>query len=291
MTNGWKSRGRPVWGWALAAILLTAAPGAAADARRIMAEGERLAYDITWMGVKGGLATMESRGLVRLNGQTAYHLVTTARSSDLVSKLYRINDRSDSYLTTDGSRSLQFEKHLREGNYRHDSWTLFDHDAKLARFRYLDFGSVPKKITRLEEAEKHGKYVHQEFPLVAGALDELCVLYYVRTLPLTVGQTLFAKVFASKKNWELEVKVLGRERLESVLGPQETLVVEPLLKFDGIFQRKGRVVVWMTDDDARIPILMKSEIKIGSFVSTLTGRETGPAANPSSSTPSASSGK
>lgn len=264
-------------------MLLTAPPAAAVDALRIMAEGERLAYDITWMGVKGARATMESRGVVRLHGQAAYHLVTTAQSTDLISRFYRVNDRSDSYLSSDGSRSLQFEKHLREGSYRHDSWTVFDHDAKLARFRYLDFGPVPKKITRLEEAEKHGRYVHQEFPLVAGALDELCVLYYVRTLPLTVGTTLFAKVFASKKNWELEVKVLGRERLESVLGPRETLVVEPLLKFEGIFQRKGRVVVWMTDDDARIPILMKSEIKIGSFVSTLTGRETGLPPNPSPS--------
>jgi len=267
-------------GWLLLAALMGPAQGEASEALRVLAEGERLFYDVTWMGVKGAQATMESRGLVQIFGQPAFHLVTTAQSSDFVSKFYRVDDRSDSYLASDGTYSLQFEKHLREGNYRHDSWTQFDHQARVARLRYLDFGPVPKKISRLEEAEKYGKYVQQQFPMVAGTLDELCVLYYVRTLPLTVGKTLFAKVFASKKNWELEVKVLGRERLESILGSQETLVVEPLLKFDGIFQRKGRVVVWMTDDPLRIPIRMKSEIKIGSFVSTLTGRETGLAAPP-----------
>jgi hypothetical protein len=136
-------------------------------------------------------------------------------------------------------------------------------------------GSVPKGITSLEEAEKHGKYVAQEFPLGPNALDELSVLYYVRTLPLIEGRTVFATVFASRKNWELEVKVLRREALDTILGRRETLVVEPLLKFEGIFQQKGRVIVWLTSDAERIPVLMKSEIKIGSFVSTLTQRESG----------------
>jgi len=70
--------------------------------------------------------------------------------------------------------------------------------------------------------------------------------------------------------------VLRRETLETVLGARETVLVEPLLKFEGIFQQKGRVLVWLTHDAERIPVLMKSEIKIGSFVSTLTRREVGP---------------
>ena len=48
-----------------------------------------------------------------------------------------------------------------------------------------------------------------------------------------------------------------------------------MLKFEGIFQQKGRVLVWLTNDGERIPVLMKSEIAIGSFVSTLTKREVG----------------
>ena len=145
----------------------------------------------------------------------------------------------------------------------------------MATFRYLDFGPVPKGVTRLEEAERYTKYVYQEFPLSSGALDELSVLYYVRTLPLIEGQTVVATVFASRKNWDLEVKVLRRETLDTILGRRETLVVEPVLKFEGIFQQKGRVIVWLTNDAERIPVLMKSEIKIGSFVSTLTSREVG----------------
>jgi len=248
---------------------------AGAESERVLREGETLVFDVTWMGIKAGQATLEARGVVQLNGGKAYHLVTTAQSAPFISKFFRVDDRSDSYLALSPLRSLQFDKQLREGNYRHNSQTAFDHDAKVAAFRYLDFGPVPKGVTRLEEAEKYTKYVHQEFPLNPGALDELSVLYFVRTLPLAEGRTVTAKVFASKKNWDLEVRVVRRETLDTVLGSRETFLVEPLLKFEGIFQQKGRVLVWLTQDAERIPVLMKSEIKIGSFVSTLVRREVG----------------
>lgn len=280
-----KSRGlRRVWplglavGVALALSLLsggTAGAAAGPESERVLREGEKLVFDVTWMGIKAGQATLEARGVVQFNGQQAYHLVTTAQSAPFISKFYRLDDRSDSYLARGPLRSLQFDKQLREGSYRHNSQTAFDHEAKVAAFRYLDFGPVPKGVTRLEDAEKFTKYVHQEFPLTSGALDELSVLYFVRTLRLDEGRTVTAKVFASKKNWDLEVKVLRRETLETVLGPRETFLVEPLLKFEGIFQQKGRVLVWLTQDAERIPVLMKSEIKIGSFVSTLVRREVG----------------
>lgn len=262
----------------LAALLVlwgSALPAGAVEPGRIFHEGERLIYDVAWIGIKAGQATMEVRGVVQWNGQPAVHLVTTAQSSPLISKFYPVDDRSESYLGLDPMRALRFQKHLREGRYRHDSQTDFDHQGGVATFRYLDFSPVPKEISSLEEAEKFGKYVTQEFPLTSGSLDELSLLYYVRSLPLAVGATVRAKVFASRKNWDLEVRVLGRETLDTILGRRETLIVEPLLKFEGVFQQKGRVIVWLTDDAERIPVRMKSEIKVGSFVSTLTRREAG----------------
>jgi hypothetical protein len=259
----------------LPAFSSQALAGQSPDMERLYREGEQLAYDVTWLGIKAGEATLEARGMVSLNGHQAYHLVTTAQSTPLISKIYRVDDRTESFLQTDPMRALRFDKNLREGRYRHSSQTVFDHEKGIATFRYLDFSPVPRGITRLEEAERYGKYVSQEFPLTPGALDELSVLYYVRTLPLVANATLTARVFASRKNWELEVKVLGRETLETVLGRRETLKVEPLLKFEGIFQRKGRMIVWLTDDAERIPVQMKSEIIIGSFVTTLTRREVG----------------
>ncbi len=258
-------------------MMLPADPARAAEVPALFREPEQLVYDVTWMGIKAGQATLEIEGVGDFRGQPAVHLATTAHSTPFISKFYRVNDRSESYLGLDPLRALHFEKHLREGRYRHDSWTDFDYRRRTATFRYLDFSPVPKGITRLEEAERYGKFVTQKFPLAADSLDELSVLYYVRTLSLQVGHTQYPRVFASRKNWELEVRVLGREVLNTIFGPRQTLVVEPLLKFEGIFQQRGRLTVWLTDDAERIPVMMKSEVKFGSFVSTLVRRTAGPA--------------
>jgi hypothetical protein len=43
------------------------------------------------------------------------------------------------------------------------------------------------------------------------------------------------------------------------------VAVEPILKAGGIFKNSGRLVIWVTDDERRMPVLMKSKVAIGSI--------------------------
>jgi hypothetical protein len=38
-----------------------------------------------------------------------------------------------------------------------------------------------------------------------------------------------------------------------------------VLKAGGIFKNKGRLVIWLTDDERRMPVLMKSKVAVGSI--------------------------
>jgi len=40
---------------------------------------------------------------------------------------------------------------------------------------------------------------------------------------------------------------------------------------DGLFKAKGKLTIWLTDDEERLPVVMKSEIAIGSIKATLIG--------------------
>ncbi|OQX58691.1 hypothetical protein B5M50_04005 [candidate division KSB1 bacterium 4484_219] len=95
-------------------------------------------------------------------------------------------------------------------------------------------------------------------------------LYYVRTQDLIVGTSIAVDNYASGKIYPLEVKVLRRERVKVPAGVFDCIVVKPILKSTGIFQQKGSLKVWLTDDRRRMPVLMKSEIVIGSIVAELT---------------------
>ncbi|MBI5756229.1 MAG: DUF3108 domain-containing protein, partial [Nitrospirae bacterium] len=53
------------------------------------------------------------------------------------------------------------------------------------------------------------------------------------------------------------------------VGVFNTIQIKPILKFEGIFQRKGDVYIWLTDDNRKMPVKMRSKILIGSISADL----------------------
>jgi hypothetical protein len=63
----------------------------------------------------------------------------------------------------------------------------------------------------------------------------------------------------------MEVRVLGRQKVKTPAGTFSCVAIEPVLKAGGIFKNKGRLVIWLTDDERRMPVLMKSKVAVGSI--------------------------
>ena len=101
--------------------------------------------------------------------------------------------------------------------------------------------------------------------------DTLSSFYYYRSVSLQVGTSSFIDIFDGKKLWNTEVQVLRREEIVTPLGKFRTVVIKPLLKSNGIFARTGDIFIWLTDDERRIPVLMKSKVKVGNITATVGG--------------------
>ena len=54
-------------------------------------------------------------------------------------------------------------------------------------------------------------------------------------------------------------------------GEFDTVVIKPLMKSEGIFNKKGDVYIWLTDDKKRVPVKLESKVAIGSITATLAG--------------------
>jgi hypothetical protein len=80
---------------------------------------------------------------------------------------------------------------------------------------------------------------------------------------LPLGGTVTFDYHASRKSQPLEVRVLGRERVSVPAGEFDCIAIEPVLKAGGIFKNKGRLVIWLTDDERRMPVQMKSKVTVG----------------------------
>jgi hypothetical protein len=46
-------------------------------------------------------------------------------------------------------------------------------------------------------------------------------------------------------------------------------VIEPMAKEGGLFKGDGKVFLWMTDDDRKIPVIVSTKVAVGSIDSEL----------------------
>jgi hypothetical protein len=59
---------------------------------------------------------------------------------------------------------------------------------------------------------------------------------------------------------------LRREKVSTIFGDVNCLVLEPDMKSEGIFKGSSKLLIWVTDDTYKIPVKVESSVSIGTFV-------------------------
>jgi hypothetical protein len=208
-------------------------------------EGEYLLFAIQYGLIYAGDATLEVRSNAEINGRSAYHLVSVARTNKTFDIVYKVRDRHESYMDMEFLYSLRFEKHLREGKFRRD------------------------KVVDFDQINHVAVYPEEEVGIPPNTQDFISALYYVRTIPLEPGQAVWMANHSDGKNYPIFVKGLRRERVETQAGEFDCMVIEPVLQTSAIFENTGKLTIWLTDDNVRMPVLMRSKVIVGSFEAVL----------------------
>ncbi len=215
------------------------------------ANGERLAYDVTWLGMRAGIATMVVQEGLSAGGRSELTFSMTARSSPTVTKFYPVDNRGVSQVDLDSFLPTHMTFARREGK------------------RFNDFDYTFRHSEGLVTAVKDGK--SDELSIPADAQDAMSCLYYVRkVLPFVPGASLSMTVHHDKKNYKMEVRVEALETVEGRWGKRETARVVVIMPFQGIFLNEGNIRVWFTTDEHRVPVRMKAKVVVGSIVAELT---------------------
>lgn len=214
---------------------------------------ERLEFELSYTGIPAGRAVQEVS-----EDDAGLHIVSTARSADWLRFFFPVDDRIESFLDSGTSpRSIGAPRLYRER--KHEGRTITNREAH--------FDHQKLSVTTIDNRKKSEK----QHAITTRTYDSLSSFYYLRTMPLQVGSSYFVDIYDCKRLWNTEVKVLRREELVTPLGRFKTIVVHPLLKSEGIFARTGDMFIWLTDDERRIPVQMKSKVVVGSITATLTG--------------------
>lgn len=64
--------------------------------------------------------------------------------------------------------------------------------------------------------------------------------------------------------------MLGRQTIEVEAGKFRCYVVEPLVQKGGLFKNEGKIVVWLSADDRKIPVKVATKVVIGYVGAELT---------------------
>jgi Protein of unknown function (DUF3108) len=206
--------------------------------------GERLVFDVNYGFINAGEAVMQIAGYDTISGRKCYRVEFTVNSHPSFNWIYKVADRYLTFIDVEAIVPWKFEQHIREGSYRRDFVAEFDQVNHLAR--------------TTEGVHPIPDYVH----------DIMSAFYYARTLNysgMKVGEGPTLYNFYKDTSHVLKVKFLGRQELEVEAGTFRTIVVEPLVQEGGLFKSEGRIVIWLTDDERKIPVRVNTKVIIGSI--------------------------
>lgn len=229
----------PIFANMLAIVAALTTPAERMQVPVPFAIGERLEYDVKFGVLKVGSGRMEVLGIEEVRGRPAWHTSFTVKGGTF---FYKVNDKLESWIDTHTFASLRHRQDLQEG--KRDRERLFE--------IYPD---------RLVYTENGG----EEQPTARDPLDDGSFLYFIRTVPLSVGQTYdFPRYFKPDRN-PVRVRVLRKEEVKVPAGRFPAIVVQPIIKSKGIFSENGRAEIWLSDDDRRIMLQLKSSLSFGTL--------------------------
>jgi Protein of unknown function (DUF3108) len=67
---------------------------------------------------------------------------------------------------------------------------------------------------------------------------------------------------------EVSVEVQAREEIDTPLGRRWAFRLEPTV-FGKLYKRKGQMLIWLSDDEQRVPLRIKAMMSVGTITGTL----------------------
>ena len=110
------------------------------------------------------------------------------------------------------------------------------------------------------------------YPIPPYVHEAVSAMYYVRTLDFSKsrpGEKLYLQNFYKDSTYQLAVKFLGYQQIKVEAGRFNCVLVEPLMKEGGLFKSDGHIVIWLTNDERKIPVKVSTKVVVGSIDSEL----------------------
>ncbi|MFC1852860.1 DUF3108 domain-containing protein [candidate division CSSED10-310 bacterium] len=212
--------------------------------------GEMLKYEVSWMGIIAGKSQMVVGESEKLRDVDVWPLRSSAETSGLVKKLYKIDNKTVSFLDPTFCYPVRFEVDQYTGG----------------RKEKIELNFFQKKRLIEWSRSYKGKQSSGTSDITRGVQDSLSSIYYLRNQDLQVGHEIKIPIFASRKKWMLQADIVQTEKIVVPAGTFQTLKVKPIMLPESEGKPKGTMTLWLTNDARHIPVQISSEVAVGSVI-------------------------
>ena len=201
---------------------------------------EKLLYSASFGGVDVATATLKSKKIKNIENQDILRIEFKAKSKPSLKYIFPINDKIIIDVDLNTWQPLKVEKKIREGSYKQNSLSTFDHKNNI--FIY-------KKDSISYEGEIFNPY---------------SLIYYFRTLDFPSDSNYKIQVVDNKKVTPLKFFTDKKVEVETAFGKFYANKVWPKKINGEPFKNAGKITIWISDKD-KLPIIINLKMKFGSL--------------------------
>ncbi|HEU5079703.1 MAG TPA: DUF3108 domain-containing protein [Opitutaceae bacterium] len=245
---------------ALAALLFAglafAAEKAPSSSPVALSDGEMLRYRVRWgLFANAGEITVSARAEEQF-GLPEIRITTHTNTRGFVRGFYLFDGDGESVFDARDGRLLAISTWSTSSKKNTKTMAVFDYQKNVVR--YVDY-------VRTERSED------LELP-EGNPMDLITCLIETRRWDLKPGERSQATVIFDKDFYDITIVAEGTERIRTPMGEFDTLVLRPVMEKNprGLFKRGGRVRVWISQDEKRLPVQFEVGMKFGTGTALLT---------------------
>ena len=223
--------------------------------------GEQMRFELSLRGIIGGEAAIAVGQAGRVDGKRVIIVSSRVESAGVVAMFRQVHDEVTTWIHLDSGLPLAHSAHVKFG--KRESFI----ETRFANGQNGPF-DVEIRATR-ESGETVRRVLHQAMPQDQAAFDPHAVIGALRAWKPDNGQHAYFFVLVGRHLWQNTVRLTGHERVHTRMGQYDAL------RIDGVARQLTRALredrkkqpryytMWISDDETRLPLLIKGKTEYG----------------------------
>ncbi len=216
--------------------------------------GEILTYEVyyhwglVWANAGNAIFSIKEEDYLK---KKTFHLVGEGNTYKGYDWFYKVHDKFESWVDTNTLKPFRHIRNSNEGGNHVYNDNYFNYNDKIATCFKVVKTKVKKDSVKINDCT---------LDVLTMIYDSRCINYsnYKPGAKIPISLYLDGQIYDT-----LYIKYLGPQKIKTALGEKKCIVFSPLLIKGTIFAGGKGMTVWVTDDEKKIPVLIKTPIVVG----------------------------